>query len=234
MTAYVFKHEKFEGPLQILLELIEKEKLAISEISLAKVADEYLLHVKSLGAINPDELAEFLVIAAQLMLLKSRSLLPHLELDEEEKSSIEELERRLEEYRRARERASALKERAALGLRIHARESFFGLPPLFFPPPGVGLGSLKAAFEAFVEALPKLEKLVEERIKKVISLEEKISHIRSFLMNVVERAFSEIIKGSRERTEVIVSFLAILELARQRFVDLDQSKPFGDIVIKRL
>ena len=234
MTAYVFKHEKFEGPLQILLELIEKEKLAISEISLAKVADEYLLHVKSLGAINPDELAEFLVIAAQLMLLKSRSLLPHLELDEEEKSSIEELERRLEEYRRARERASALKERAALGLRIHARESFFGLPPVFFPPPGVGLGSLKAAFEAFVEALPKLEKLVEERIKKVISLEEKISHIRSFLMNVVERAFSEIIKGSRERTEVIVSFLAILELARQRFVDLDQERPFGDIVIKKI
>ncbi len=234
MTAYVFKHEKFEGPLQILLELIEKEKLAISEISLAKVADEYLLHVKSLGAINPDELAEFLVIAAQLMLLKSRSLLPHLELDEEEKSSIEELERRLEEYRRARERASALKERAALGLRIHARESFFGLPPVFFPPPGVGLINLKAAFEAFVEALPKLEKLVEERIKKVISLEEKISHIRSFLTNVVERAFSEIIKGSRERTEVIVSFLAILELARQRFVDLDQSKPFGDIVIKKI
>ena len=146
MTAYVFKHEKFEGPLQILLELIEKEKLAISEISLAKVADEYLLHVKSLGAINPDELAEFLVIAAQLMLLKSRSLLPHLELDEEEKSSIEELERRLEEYRRARERASALKERAALGLRIHARESFFGLPPVFFPPPGVGLGMKPPTF----------------------------------------------------------------------------------------
>lgn len=259
MTAYVFKHEKFEGPLQILLELIEKEKLAISEISLAKVADEYLSHVKSLGAINPvrslarangaspndlgeatsngvnpDELAEFLVIAAQLMLIKSRSLLPHLQLDEEEKSSIEELERRLEEYRRARDRAKALKERAALGLRIHARESFFGLPPVFFPPPGVGLANLKAAFEAFVAALPKLEKLAEERIKKVISLEEKISHIRSFLTGFVERAFSEIIKGSRERTEVIVSFLAILELARQRFVDLDQSKPFGDITIKRI
>jgi len=234
MTAYVFKHEKFEGPLQILLGLIEKEKLAISEISLAKVADEYLSYVKSLGAINPDELAEFLVIAAQLMLIKSRSLLPHLQLDEEEKSSIEELERRLEEYRRARDRAKALKERAALGLHIHVRESFLGLPPVFFPPPGVGIGNLKAAFEAFVDALPKLEKLVEERIKKVISLEEKISHIRSFLAGVVERAFSEIIKGSRERTEVIVSFLAILELARQRFVDLDQERPFGDIVIKKI
>lgn len=234
MTAYVFKHEKFEGPLQILLELIEKEKLSISEVSLAKVADEYLLHVKSLRAINPDELAEFLVVAAQLMLIKSRSLLPHLQLDEEEKSSIEELERRLEEYRRARDRAKALKDCAALGLRIHARVSFFGLAPVFFPPPGVGLDSVKAAFEAFVEALPRIEKLVEERIKKVISLEEKISHIRSFLANVVERAFSEIIKGSRERTEVIVSFLAILELARQRFVDLDQSKPFGDIVIKKI
>ncbi|KKU87360.1 MAG: Chromosome segregation and condensation protein ScpA [Candidatus Beckwithbacteria bacterium GW2011_GWC2_47_9] len=234
MTAYVFKHEKFEGPLQILLELIEKEKFGISEISLAKVADEYLLHVKSLVAINPDELAEFLVIAAQLMLIKSRSLLPHLQFDEEEKSSIEELERRLEEYRRARDRAKALKERAALGLRIHARVSFFGLPPVFFPPPGVGLANLKAAFESFVDALPKLEKLVEERIKKVVSLEEKISHIRSFLAGFVERAFSEVIKGSRERTEVIVSFLAILELARQRFVDLEQGEPFGDIIVKRI
>lgn len=234
MTAYVFKHEKFEGPLQLLLDLIEKETLSISEISLSKVADEYLAHVKTLGAINPDELAEFLVVAAQLMLIKSRSLLPSIKLNEEELSSIEELERRLEEYRRIRERASALKERAALGLRIHARESFFGLPPVFFPPPGVGLENLKAAFEAFVAALPKLEKLVEERIKKVVSLEEKIAHIRSFLNNVVERAFSDIVRGAHERTDVIVSFLAILELARQRFVDLDQSKPFGDITIKRL
>ena len=131
-------------------------------------------------------------------------------------------------------RAKALKERAALGLRIHARVSFFGLPPVFFPPPGVGLANLKAAFESFVDALPKLEKLVEERIKKVVSLEEKISHIRSFLAGFVERAFSEVIKGSRERTEVIVSFLAILELARQRFVDLEQGEPFGDIIVKRI
>lgn len=232
--AYVFKHEKFEGPLQILLELIEKEELSVSEVSLAKVTDEYVSYVKSLGAVDPDELAEFLVVAAQLMLLKSRSLLPELQLDEEEAASIEELAKRLEEYKRIRALAQGFTLREREGLRIHAREAFMGMAPVFFPPPGLIANHIKSAFDAFLTALPKLEKLVEERIKKVISLEEKISHIRSFLTNVVERAFSDIVRGTRERTEVIVSFLAILELARQRFIDLDQDKPFGDIVIKRI
>ena len=168
------------------------------------------------------------------MLIKSKSLLPNLQLDEEEEASIEELERRLAEYKRIRGCATGLREREREGMRIYVRESFFGLPPVFFPPKEIGVNHIKAAFEAFLAALPKFEKLIEERIKKVISLEEKISHIRSFLTNVVERAFSDIVRGAKERTEVIVSFLAILELARERFVDLDQSKPFGDIIIKRL
>lgn len=232
--SYVFKQEKFEGPLELLLELIEKEELSITEISLAKVSDEYLSYVRGLGKINPDELAEFLVVAAQLMLIKSRSLLPQLQLDEEEQASIEELEHRLALYKRIRELSKELQVRSKEGLHIYVRESFLGMPPTFFPPSHTGLDHIKAAFESFLAALPKLEKLVEERIKKVVSLEEKISHIRSFLNNVVERAFSDILRGTKERTDVIVSFLAILELARQRFVDLDQERPFGDIVIKRI
>ena len=232
--TYVFKHDKFEGPLQLLLELIEKERVSISEVSLAKVASEYVEYVRRLGAIHPDELAEFLVVAAQLMLIKSRSLIPHLNLSEEEEESIGELERRLEEYRRIRDRVKELKERENAGVRIHVREAFLGIPPTFFPPEGFVPEYLKSAFESFLAALPKLEKLVEERLKKVISLEEKISHIRAFLTGAIERAFSEIVKGAAERTEIIVSFLAILELARERFVDLEQGEPFGDIVIKRI
>src|SRR3989344_3794745 len=107
--TYIMKQEKFEGPMELLLELIEKEKLSISEISLAKVADEYISYVKGLEKIDPEELAEFLVVAAHLMLIKSRSLLPQLKLTEEEEGSIEELEKRLKEYQRLRQLAGELK-----------------------------------------------------------------------------------------------------------------------------
>lgn len=231
---YVLKQEKFEGPLELLLELIEKEKLSISEISLAKVTDDYIKHVKSLEKIDPEQLAEFLVVAAQLMLIKSRSLLPSLKLSEEETQSIEELEKRLAEYKRLRELAKELKKLEVMHRPIFTREAYLGMDPIFYPPKKLTAAMIKDAFAAFLAALPKIEKLAEEKIKKMISLEEKIKHIRSFLQETVEKAFSELVKGAKEKVEVIVSFLAILELARQKFVELEQQKPFEDITIKRL
>lgn len=231
---YVFKQEKFEGPLELLLELIEKEKLSISEISLAKVTDEYISYVKSLDKIDPEQLAEFLVVAAQLMLIKSRSLLPGLQLSEEEMQSVEELEKRLEEYKRLRELSKEIKKLEAKKQYILTREAYWGMEPVFYPPQKLTTNMIRAAFTAFLAALPKIEKLAEEKIKKIISLEEKIAHIRSFLSEQVERAFSEITKGAKEKVEVIVSFLAILELARQHFVELHQKKAFEDILIKKV
>lgn len=231
--SYRVKQEKFEGPLALLLELIEKEKLSISEISLGRVADEYLQHVKNLGKIDPEELGEFLIVAAQLMLIKSRSLLPSLELTQEEEGSIEDLQRRLEEYKHIKDLAKELKKGEGKSF-IYSREAFIGVDPVFYPPPKLTPDILIGGFKSFLEALPKLEKLAEEKIKKVISLQEKINHIRSFLSGSLERAFSDIVRGSKEKVEVIVSFLAILELAKQRFIDLDQEKLFEDIKIKKI
>ncbi len=233
-VPYFIKQEKFEGPLEVLLDLIEKEKLSITEVSLARVTDEYLAYVKGLGAIDPVELGEFLVVAAQLMLIKSRALLPSLALDEEEQGSIEELEQRLAEYQRMRGFARELKKLAEGGRHIFTRESFAGMEPVFYPPPRMAADILRQAFASFLASLPKLEKLAEEKIKKIISLEEKISHIRLFLSETVERAFSELVKGAKEKVEVIVSFLAILELAKQKFLDLDQKKLFADIKIRKI
>lgn len=230
---YIIKQATFEGPLDLLLELIEKEKLSITEISLAKVTDDFLVHIKSLGAINPDQLAEFLVVAAQLMLIKSRSLLPSLQLTQEEEGSIEELQRRLKEYKRIKELAKELKKLEAKRERVITREAFFGIEPVFYPPPKLTLLMVQDSFLAFLAALPKLEKLAEEKIRRIVSLEEKIKHIRLFLENSLERAFSDIVKGAKEKVEVIVSFLAILELAKQKFVDLRQNKLFEDITITR-
>ncbi|MBI2096641.1 MAG: segregation/condensation protein A [Candidatus Sungbacteria bacterium] len=201
------KQERFQGPLDLLLDLIEREKLPINEISLAGVTDEFLAKVKAMKVVDQEALAEFLVIAAQLMLIKSRSLLPHLELSQEEEESIEDLERRLELYRR---------------LKILAEEIT----------PKLTAGGFWEAFAAVLRALPQLQKLAEEKLRKVISLEERIRDIQQRLTRRLERAFSEIVKGSKEKVDIIVSFLAILELAKQKLVTLHQKELFRDIIVK--
>lgn len=231
--VFQVNQEKFEGPLELLLNLIEKEEFAISEISLAKVTDDYIRYIRSLEKIDPEALAEFLVVAAELMLIKSRSLLPQLELSKEEKLSIEELEGRLQEYKRIRDLARELKKKEAKRMQVFTREAYWGMNPVFYPPKKVTLNTIHSVFFEFLKSLPKIEKLAEDKIRRIISLEEKINSIRNFLLHTVEKKFSEIIKRARGKVEVIVSFLAILELAREKFVELHQEKPFEDIRIKK-
>lgn len=232
--AFHIKQEKFEGPLELLVELVEKEKLSISEVSLAKVADEYLVYIKSLGSIDPEQLAQFLVVAAELMLIKSRSLLPGLQLSLEEEHSVEDLERRLAEYKRMRELAKKIKEREGARVHIYTREAYQGMAAIFYPPPKITGVILRDVFAAVLASIPKLAKLAEEKVRRIISLEEKVAHIKSFLQGTVERAFSEIVGGAKEKVDVIISFLALLELARQKFLSLDQQNLFEDIRIKKI
>lgn len=231
---FVVQQEKFEGPLELLLELVEKEELAISEISLARVAEEYLIYIKGLNGINPVELAEFLVVAAQLMLIKSRSLLPQLKLGEEEEASIQELEDRLAAYKIMRELAHEIKMLEQRGRVMVSREAYRDFSPVFYPPSKLTIGKIEAAFAAVLAALPKIEKLAQDQIKRVISLQETVTRIRSFLQHAVERSFSEIVKNSRDKVEIIVSFLALLELSRERFLDLNQERMFEDIWVKKV
>lgn len=230
-THYV-KQERFEGPLDLLLDLISREKLPINEISLSKVTEEYLREVEKMESINRDALADFLVIASQLMLLKSRSLLPHLELSKEEEESIGDLERRLREYARLKELAGELKKLERRGAHIEGREAYLGMPTIFYPPQKVSAGVLASVFSSILKTLPVLQELAEEKIRKVISLEEKIREIQARMTASLNQAFSEIIKGSKEKVEVIVSFLAILELAKQKIVSLQQDQSFGDIMVR--
>jgi len=230
---FVLKQDKFEGPLELLLELIEGEKLPISEISLARVADEYLTYVRSYQSPDPEELAEFLVVAAQLMLIKSRSLLPTLSFSEEEEASVDDLERRLAILKGIRDAVRELQQIEQKGMRSAGREAYAGMPPVFYPPTSLHAGLLADAFAGLVALIPKAEKLAEDKLKRIVSLEEKISHIRGILRDAVERGFSEIVKGSKEKVEVVVSFLALLELARQKFVTLRQEVPFADIMVKK-
>lgn len=234
---YAIKQGMFEGPLELLLRLIQEEKLSINEISLAKVTDEFIAYLKELetqGQADPEMLAEFLVIAATLVLIKSRSLLPQFPVNAEEEASIQELEDRLAEYQRVKELAQELGALALGGPKSFSREAYAGREIVFYPPKNLHPSMLEAAFRAVIAAVPKAKKLVEEKIKKIISLEEKIKELQALLQKKLERAFSELVAGAKEKVEVIVSFLAILELARQKLISVEQGGLFSDIKIRRL
>ena len=233
ISQYQVKQERCEGPMCLLLDLIERERLPINEISLSRVTDEYLAEVRAMEAPDQEALAEFLVVAAQLMLIKSRSLLPHLKLSTEDEESIDDLEKRLSEYKNMKELAKELQSLEKTDWHIFSREAFLGIPSFFYPPPGVSANILEYAFLAVIKTIPQLEKLAEEKLKKVISLEEKIRDIQSRLSQRLEHMFSEFVVQSKEKVEVVISFLAILELAKQRLVLLKQDKNFADIRIQR-
>lgn len=232
--VFEVKQEKFEGPLAMLLELIEKEKLAIAEISLARVADDFLAYVRGLVSPDPEELAEFLVVAAHLMLIKSRALLPALVFSEEEEASLDDLEQRLAILQAIRGASKELRIIEQNGLRIASREAYLGLAPIFYPPPLFRAEVLADVFSAVAALVPMPEKLAEEKMKRIVSLEEKISHIRGILQDIVERTFSEIVAGAKGKVDIVVSFLALLELARQKFVDLKQDAHFAEIMIRKI
>ncbi len=230
---HIVKQEKFEGPLDLLLELISKEKLSISDISLAKIADEYVQYVKTLTDIDKEELAEFLVVASQLILIKSRMILPSLASTEEETESIEELERRLAEYKTLKEISKQVSNMFGKKQHMFAREFFAGMEAIYYPPKKVTIGLLGKVFAEVLNAIPKIEKLVEEKIKRIISLEAKIKELQSLLTGKVSQAFSELVGKGKDKIETIVSFLAILELVKQKFISVEQEKQFGEIMLHK-
>ncbi|MDD3778248.1 MAG: segregation/condensation protein A [Patescibacteria group bacterium] len=230
-----FKTEKFSGPLGLLLSLIESEKMDITEINLAQIADEYITHLKGLETIDPEELSDFLVVAAKLLHIKSKALLPYLLIDDEEDEGAD-LERQLRMYK---EFVIASKKIEAILL----QKKYLFIPetnkprrvekegPRFLPPTKVSINSLEKSFRALLEELAKeLEKrLPEERLAPKINIEEKIFLIKKLLIEKNRFNFSQLISQAKDVTEKIVSFLAILELAKQEQLSFEQGELFSEI-----
>ena len=232
---YELKTEKFKGPLDKLLELIEERKLEITEISLATVTDYFLKYLEGLTEISPGILADFLVVASRLVLIKSKSLLPELSLTEEEEADVKDLERRLRLYK---EFKAAERHIAALwrkGSRSYGRQYFFhisNLPPVFYPGRSVTLESLREAIERTHESVQKFVLETETVPAVIVSLEEKMQEVVRRMEAVVETSLHTM-HGGRSRTELVVLFLAILHLAREQLVTLEQEDRFSDIIIKK-
>ncbi len=220
----------YEGPLELLLELIEKRKLLINDISLASVTDEYIARVREREELPVGETAEFIALAATLLLIKSRSLLPNLELSDEEAHSIKELEYRLAVYQVIKEASRGLAR--GLGAPALWEGRAPEAEPLFIPDESVTLTSLRSAAQMLIEGFPKLAELPKHAVKKVVSLEEMIEKLASRITSAMKLSFKEFSRGSSERYEVIVGFLALLELVKQGIIKATQNEKFGDIQLE--
>ncbi|MDD5068452.1 MAG: ScpA family protein [Candidatus Pacebacteria bacterium] len=229
--TYKIKTEKFEGPLDLLLSLIEKRKLLINEISLAQITDDYIGYIKNNGNQTMGESANFILIASTLLLIKSRSLLPNLSLSEEEEQSIDELERRLKIYKEIKELSVHIAER--FGKEMIFAPQMRKFDPVFSPDKDTTLPNMLSAMERVLQSLPKKEFLPKAVVKKIISLEEMIGNLTVRIQKSLKIGFKDLAKvGKDDKINVIVSFLAILELVKQGVVSVVQESKHDDIMIE--
>lgn len=236
-TQFNVKHDQFEGPVEVLLELIEKRKLFVNDISLASVTDDFILYIQEKG-MQPEHVASFLSVAATLLLIKARSLLPNLELTTEESESITELERRVALYQIITEVSKSIA--SLYGKKI----SFEGVPRssgvVFAPDPSLTADMLPSLIEMVaVRVPPPAPKAPEARVFKTISIREVLDTLHERIQKAMSVNFSDIIVNApdgdhkSQRVYVIVSFLGMLELVRRGFVEANQEENFQNIRLQK-
>ncbi len=220
MNAYTVKTPSFEGPLDLLLELVSKRKLFVNDLSLAEVTDDFVRYLEERHDFPISESAEFILIASTLMLIKSRSLLPQLELTEDEEESIHELEARLVTYAR-------VKELALLVAPLFGRRMIFEKEPrqnhriVFTPDAKTNKDYLLTVLERVIESFPKFEILPKVIVKKVVSLEEMMEKLALRITQSGKMRFRDL--KHKDKTSIIVGFLAMLELVKRGALRVTQN-----------
>jgi segregation and condensation protein A len=230
MSDFSVKLDAFEGPFDVLLDLIEKRKLHINDISLSHVTDDFIEHVKTLQKYSIRNVSHFILVASTLLLIKSKSLLPNINLTQEEQSNIQDLEDRLRLLQRIRGLSAGIKN--IFGRDMVFRKSDNKLPtePLFSPEPSITLSSLHNSLRLTIQSIPIKDIIPKAIVEKVVSLEDMIGRlierIQTSLKTSVQQ-FSSSEKGNK--LNVIVGFLAMLELVKQGIISVNQDEHFGDI-----
>jgi segregation and condensation protein A len=228
---YQVKTEVYEGPLDVLLQLIEKRKLFINDISLAEITDNFIEYVQSMQRLPLKNIADFIVVASTLVLIKSKSLMPVLDLTEEEEMSIDELEFRLREYKEIKRLSRYVDN--LFGKQIIFSKKPTHIEPVFSPETSLTPENLYLSALSLINSFPKKEDIKQAAIKKVVSLEEMMSHLTERIKSSLKlsfRNFSDVSGG--EKINIIVSFLAVLELVKRGIVSVNQDKEFEDFDIE--
>lgn len=225
--------EQFEGPLDLLLKLIEKNKLQITEISLAEVTDQYLSYIEDGQNIASTEVADFLLIASKLIYLKSKYLLPDFDVDDEEDAGS--LEQQLKIYRQYYEASKLVnKQFSDLNNISYARVNAYKLPieEGFSPPLGLEIPTMADVFRDILARIERVVNLPKVIIAKAISISEKIRDLQTLIKTNVRLSFNKMFRKA-DKTETVVNFLAMLELMKRREISVEQDALFSDLNILR-
>src|SRR3989339_25379 len=226
-----FKLQQFTGPLDLLLNLVGEQKMDISDVSLSTVTEQYLQYLEKLEEREPEEMADFLLIAARLLLLKSKKLLPQLMPEEDEGPSLED---QLRLYQAFVEASKKLNRRWLSGVRSDFRVEPPRRPSEFVPPKNLNQTLLQEFFLKLLQRIRPLPELPQARMDKAVSVRDKIETIRALLQKAESVSFRELLGKASNRSEIIASFLALLELVKSENIVLRQKKTFEDILIEKL
>lgn len=241
ISQFKVKQGTFEGPLDVLLSLIENRKLFVNEISLAEVTNDYISYVKSLSDTdrNINDVSYFILIAATLILIKSKSLLPNLALTEDETEKIVDLESRLKLYQIIKNASVNIKTEFGAKIIFSPNDRIWS-EPIFSPDPFITIQNIATSIKDVLAQVPKKEaKLPEVEVKKIINIDQIINSLTDRIQNAMNLSFREFSKslgakdGEEAKVHVIVSFLAMLELVREGLIDVIQNTTFDDIEINK-
>ena len=240
MEEYKVKLEVFEGPLDLLLYLIKRDEVDIYDISIERITKQYLEYMAAFQVLNIDVAGEFIVMAANLLYIKSRTLLPRdqqmAEEDAEEDDPRWELIRQLIEYKKFKEAAGLLRNREAMQDKLFPR---FPVVPELGPADNllveeVGIFDL---INAFQKILKRLDKNKPEDLREIFeenhTVGDKIDYLLKVTSQGVPLRFEECFAESSSRAEIVVTFLAMLELIRLKQIRVRQENSFAEIWIER-
>ncbi|MGH2545146.1 MAG: segregation and condensation protein A [Ardenticatenaceae bacterium] len=220
----------FEGPLDLLLHLIERRELDVTKVALAAVTDDYLRTIREMEQVDPEHVADFLVVAARLLFIKSSLLLPTEQSQEAEEDEGAELARTLEIYRQYKQVATHLAERAAEGLHSYPRVA---PPPTLerrLHPGGGSLEALYAALQALLREQEEEPENVDEVVHPIrVSVRRRIHDLTTALRRGDRIAFRELLSPTPGRQEIIATFLAMLELLKLGWIRVQQEGLWGHI-----
>ncbi|HSR89447.1 MAG TPA: segregation/condensation protein A [Candidatus Udaeobacter sp.] len=225
------KLEKFEGPLDLLLQLVDQEKLSITEIALAKVTEQFFSYLDKLEENRSEELADFLTVAVRLVYLKSHHLLQYALPKEEDTGPG--LADQLKLYKQYVDASKTVNNLWGENKVAYGRTE----PPVkneeFTLPINAAADNLHKSMVFLVNRLKPLEPLPKVTIDHSISVKQKIDSIRHLLKNGRELSFNNLLAAAQNKTEIIVSFLAILELVKEKSINFKQTNSFADLLVTK-
>ncbi len=230
-SDFIIKTSVYEGPFELILELIEKRKLLVNDISLTSITNDFIIHVRAQKTFPLEETTHFIAIAATLLLIKSKSLIPQFTLSEDEEDDVAELKIRLQRYKQVKEAARELQGRF-LKTPLFARNTT--MKEITFSPGRDCIPTLLADTLFTLLSIRKTQKeqLPKTRVQKTASLEDTIQILSERVRVALDISFREFSGFSeKEKINVVVSFLALLELVKQGTVDATQHAHYEDIRI---